>query len=78
MSRLLLNRTSEIAPFIMSLAAFLLVLLTIPRSNRLVDTIHSDFLDEGRLEAVLASCWRSKLAAAVVALAFAPVRFFKL
>ena len=40
-------------------------------------TVHSDFLDDGRLEAVLSSCWRSKLQVAAVALAFAPVRFFQ-
>ena len=32
----------------------------LPRSNRLADTVHSGFLDDGKLEAVLASCWRSK------------------
>ena len=96
MSRLLINRVSAIAPFIMSLAAFLLVLIAVATGwdtgakeegaaahiFHLLIALQIPFI----LAFLVTADWKRflrvvgilSLQAAAVALAFAPVHFFKL
>jgi len=83
MSRLLLNRTSEIAPFMMSLAAFLLVLVAVATgwdmcSNRVQIPFILALLITADWKRFLRVAGIISLQAAAVALAFAPVHFYKL